>query len=216
MLRLLQLTMFLGFIVWMNAAPAAESLIQLPAPQTDGGRPLMQALRARSTVREFDPGRELTTQTLSNLLWAAGGVNRPESGKRTVPSAMDAREVDVYVATRHGFYRYEPVSHALRRIVPGDLREQTGSQSYVRDAPITLVYVADYKRLAKAPEAERPFYAAVDTGFISQNVYLFAASEGLATVVRAGVDREQLSRTVGLAPEQHITLVQCVGHPKSQ
>jgi nitroreductase len=184
----------------------------LPAARTSGGKPLMDALGLRRSSREFSP-EALPPQTVSDLLWAAFGLNRPESGGRTAPSARNYQEIDIYLATAEGLYLYDAAAHELVRILSGDIRRLTGTQEFVARAPVNLVYVADLARLEGSPPEEREFYAAADTGFISQNVYLFCASEGLATVVRALIDREALSAAMGLRPEQWITLAQSVGLP---
>lgn len=198
-----------------TAAFAAEPLtfLSLPKPQTDGGMPLMQALKNRSTSRAFSP-EKLSSQVLSNLLWAAFGVNRPDAGKRTAPSAMNWQEIDVYVALADGLYRYEAAGHRLEPVVSGDLRSLTGRQAFVGEAPVNLIYVADYSRMGQVSKEERDLYAAADTGFISQNVHLFCASEGLATVVRGSIDRQALAKAMGLRPDQKIILAQTVGYPK--
>jgi SagB-type dehydrogenase family enzyme len=186
----------------------------LPAPDTTGGKPLMQALKERHSSREFSPGT-LPLPVLSGLLWAASGVNRPESGKRTAPSARDWREIDVYVATADGLYRYDAGEHALQLVVARDLRALTGRQAFVKDAPVNLVYVADTTRMARDTSVEdQQLYAAVDTGVMVQNVYLYCASQGLATVVRGWVDREPLARAMQLKPGQRIQLAQTVGYPR--
>ncbi|MGD1018670.1 MAG: SagB/ThcOx family dehydrogenase [Verrucomicrobiia bacterium] len=187
--------------------------IQLPPPQTDIGRPLMQALKQRQSSRSFD-SKPLPPQELSNLLWAADGVNRPDSGKRTAPSAMNWQEVDVYVALPEGLYLYEAKTHTLAPVVGKDLREATGRQSFVKDAPLNLVYVVDLARITNASEDDKRLYSAADVGFIAQNVYLYCASQGLAVVVRGSVDRTALSRSMKLRPDQRIILAQTVGYPK--
>ncbi len=189
-----------------------NQVVALPAPQTDGGRPLMQVLKDRQSSRSFSP-RPLPEQELSNLLWAAFGVNRPDSGKRTAPSAMDRKTVDVYVATADGFYLFDAQQHALELVKGEDLRALTGMQDFAATAPLNLIYVADYSRMRRASEADRALYSAADTGFISQNVYLYCASEGLGTVVRGMVDRQRLGEAVGLRPDQRIILAQTVGYP---
>ena len=197
-------------------AVAAEQQLtsqQLPAPQTDSGRPLMQVLKERSTSRSFS-ARKLPPQVLSNLLWAAFGVNRPESGHRTAPSAKDRQEIDIYVAMAEGLYVYEAKTHVLQPVLAVDIRAMTGRQSFVADAPVNLVYVADLGRMGKVSKEEQDLYSAADTGFISENVYLFCASEGLATVVRGSVDRETLAKAMRLRPDQKIILAQTVGYPK--
>jgi SagB-type dehydrogenase family enzyme len=189
-----------------------QQSIQLPVPQMDGGIPLMKALKLRSTAREFST-EALQPQELSNLLWAACGVNRPESGKRTAPTARNMQEIDVYVALPEGLYLYDAKGNALALVVPKDLREATGKQPFVKDAPVNLVFVADYARMGNGPTEMKDFYAATDTGFISQNVYLYCASAGLSTVVRGMVDREDLEKAMNLGADQHVILAQTVGYP---
>lgn len=201
-------------LLWFTAI-AAEPLnpVPLPKPRTEGGMPLMQALKNRSTSRAFSPER-LPPQVLSNLLWAAFGVNRPDGGKRTAASAMNWQEIDIYVALADGLYRYEAAGHRLEPVVSGDLRALTGRQSFVAEAPVNLIYVADLSRMGKASKEERDLYSAADAGLISQNVYLFCASEGMATVVRGAIDRDALARAMRLRPDQKIILAQSIGYPK--
>jgi SagB-type dehydrogenase family enzyme len=186
--------------------------ILLPKPQTDIGRPLMQVLKDRSSTRAFSL-EKLPAQVLSNLLWAAFGVNRPDSGKRTAPSAMNRQEIDIYVATAEGLYVYDAKAHQLNPVLRDDVRAQTGTQAFVKDAPLNLVYVADLAK-TRSDSPDRDMYVAADAGFIAQNVYLFCASEGLATVVRGSVDRAALAKVMGLRPDQRIILAQTVGYPK--
>ena len=204
----------LAILLFSPAICRAQELkpVQLPRPQTDIGRPLMQVLNDRSSTRTFAPDK-LSAQAVSNLLWAAFGINRPDSGKRTAPSAMNWQEIDIYVATADGLYVYDAKENELRLVLREDVRAQTGVQPFVKDAPVNLVYVAD---LAKTDgnTAERDLYVAADTGFIAQNVYLFCASERLATVVRGSIDRGVLSKVMGLRLDQRIILAQTVGYPK--
>jgi SagB-type dehydrogenase family enzyme len=197
------------------AVGAAQDLkpIQMAPPSQEGGKPLMQALKERATSRSFS-AEPLPDRILSNLMWAAFGVNRPESGRRTAPSAQNAQEIDVYVVMANGTYVYDAKAHALTPVVGDDLRALTGRQSFAKDAPVTLVFVADYARMGKASPEDRDLYAAADAGYISQNVYLFCASEGLATGVRASIDRPALAKAMKLRPEQKIMLAQSVGYPK--
>lgn len=187
--------------------------IQLPKPQTDGGKPLMQALKERRSSREFST-QKLPPQVLGNLLWAAFGVNRPESGHRTAPSAMNRQEIDIYVATAEGLFLYDAKGHTLQPILAQDVRAETGRQPFVKDAPLNLVYVADYAKMGKMPEDNKSVWSAAGVGFISQNVYLFCASEGLATVVRGMVDGPALAKTMKLRSDQKVILAQTVGYPK--
>jgi SagB-type dehydrogenase family enzyme len=192
--------------------PQALNPVQLPRPQTDIGRPLMQTLRDRSSARAFSP-TQLPSQTLSNLLWAAFGVNRPDSGKRTAPSAMNWQETDIYIAAADGLYIYDAKTHQLDPVSREDVRARTGMQPFVKDAPLNLVYVVDLAKTGSG-STERDMYVAADVGFIAQNVYLFCASEGLVTVVRGSIDRPALSKVLRLRPDQKIILAQTVGYPK--
>lgn len=207
--------MCLGLILLCaaQAARAAElQTINLPAPRTEGGMPLMQAFKNRHSGRDYS-ARELPLQVLSDLLWAAGGVNRPETGGRTAPTAMDCREIDMYVVRQDGAYLYEPVKNILQPVAQGDLRSMTGRQGFVGEAAINLVFVADFRKMRRLG-SEGDFYAATDTGFMSQNVYLFCVSEGLETVVRGWVNRTELPRALKLDPQQKIILGQSIGYPK--
>jgi nitroreductase len=185
----------------------------LPSPQTDGGKPLMQALRDRHSTREFS-SEKLAPQVLANLLWAAFGINRPGEGKRTAPSAMNWQEVDIYVATAEGLYVYDAKGNKLDPILAQDVRATTGVQPYVKDAPVDLVYVADLAKTGKSTADERNFYTGADAGFIAQNVYLFCASQGLGAVVRGSVNRPELANVMKLRPDQRILLAQTVGYPR--
>lgn len=210
-LALAALLLALAQVAAQVAVPGGD--IALPPAQTQGGKPLMQALGERRTTRSFGE-QALAPQTLSNLLWAAAGINRPGTDHRTAPSARNWQEIDVYVALREGLFVYHATAHALRRVLAQDLRALAGTQPHAREAPVTLVYVADEARMRGADAATRTTFAAADTGFIAQNVYLFCASEGLATVVFASIERDRFARAAGLRPEQRVTLAQSVGYPK--
>ena len=205
----------IAILLFFSALVIAEEAgrIQLLPPQTEGGKPLLQALQERSSTREYGP-ETISLPILSNLLWAAFGINRPESGKRTAPSAHNWQEIDIYAATEDGLYRYNEKAHALDLVLAQDLRAKTGAQKFVKDAPLNLIFVADLSRMGDASADEKAFYAAADAGFISQNVYLYCASEGLATVVRRWIDRPALARAMNLGPDQEIILAQTVGYGK--
>jgi nitroreductase len=188
--------------------------IQLSKPLTDGN-PLMQLLAKRSSSREFS-SKPLPVNMLSNMLWAASGINRPESGKRTAPSASNRQEIDIYVATAAGLYLYDAKSNVLKPILSEDIRGLTGTQAYVKEAAVNLIYVAGYSKMSSLSDEVKNMYAAADTGFISENVYLYCASERLSTVVRASINRPALAKVMGLQPDQRIILVQSVGYPKKQ
>ena len=205
----------LALLISSAYIPAQEMKpLLLPPPQTSGGKPLMQALKERQSRREFSP-KPLPPQVLSNLLWAAFGINRPESGKRTAPSAVNWQEIDVYAATAGGLYVYDPKGNKLDPVLAEDVRGATGGQAFVKEAPLDLVYVADMAKTGGVPAGEaKDLFTAADAGFIAQNVYLFCASEGLAVVVRGGVDRAALAKVMKLRPDQRILLAQTVGYPK--
>ncbi len=200
--------------ICLSVVSAAQALkpVQLPPPQTTGGRPLMEVLKDRKSTREFGSGT-LSQQTLSNLLWAAFGINRPD-GRRTAPSAMNWQEVSIYVATPAGVYVYDAKTNVLEPVLAGDFRAATGTQPFVKDAAVNLVYVSDLSKSGGAASSEAEMYTAADVGFIAQNVYLYCASEGLGAVVRASVDKPALAKTLKLQPQQRIILAQSVGYPK--
>lgn len=203
--------------LWMMAVPvvlfaAGLDTLYLPQPDTGGGRPLMQVLSERESSRVFGD-QELSDQVLGDLLWAGFGVNRPESGKRTAPSARNWQEIDMYVCLESGCFLYDAQRHALVLVLAEDIRAYTGTQPFVARAPVNLVFVADFSRMQGAAAEQKIFYSAADAGFISQNVYLFCASEGLATVVRGLVEREALAEKMALRIDQEIILAQTVGYP---
>ena len=202
-------------IILFSFSIVAQQLdaIQLPSPQTDIGKPLMQALKLRQSSRSFD-SKQLPLQELSNLLWAACGINRPESGKRTAPSAMNWQEVDIYIVLATGVYFYDAKANMLQPVAAGDNRASAGGQPFVKEAPLNLVYVADFARATKGSDDDKKLYTAADVGFIAQNVYLYCASQGLGVVVRGSVNRTELGSVLKLRPEQKIILAQTVGYPK--
>lgn len=212
MLRRHLKTAFLaGFLLMFAATVNSQEIINLPAPKTDGGMPLMQALKERKSGREFS-SRKLSREALSNLLWSAWGVNRPD-GRRTAPSARNLQDIDVYVAMSDGLYLYEAKNHQLRKISNEDIRAATGVQDYVKDAALNLIYVSDLAKLNVPDPVAAEFFIGAHTAFISQNVYLFCTSEGLSTVVRGSIDKAALGKKMNLREDQKITLAQSVGYP---
>ena len=194
-------------------AAQEPTVMDLPVPRDDGGKPLIQALRSRRSIREY-ADRPLPTQVLSDLLWSAFGINRPASGDRTAPYWRHIMVIDVYAAMADGVWLYDPRRHVLISHLRADIRAQTGMQDFVATAPLNLVYVAHGERMQDITPEERRLYASVDTGFIGQNVYLFCASEGLATVFRGAVDYKKLAGTMQLGSDQFVTFAQTVGYPK--
>jgi len=201
---------------FLGASPAVfaagPSSIDLPKPRMEGGKPLMQALKDRMTIRTF-ADEKLSMQTISDLLWAAFGISRPD-GRRTAPSARNRQETDIYLATADGLFRWDAEKNVLNRISEKDVRAVTGLQAYVKEAPLNLIFVADYSKLEKDSAADKDLLVGADVGFISENVYLYCASEGLATVVRANIDKPALAKELGLKPDQKIILAQSVGFPR--
>jgi nitroreductase len=186
---------------------------QLPPPRTDGGLPLMQAIAKRRSMREYSD-RLLGDEILSDLLWAAFGVNRPDGG-RTAPYARHILAIDVYAAMADGVWLYEPKAHALLPHLEADIRAETGDDAFLSVAPLNLVYVAHGELLKEMSAEEARLNAAVDAAFIGENVYLFCASEGLATVFRGALDADKLGRALKLPDQQFVTYAQTVGYPRS-
>jgi nitroreductase len=200
----------------LAAAPMlarAEELkpLDLPPPRGAGGQPLIETLKLRRSTREYSD-RPLPAQVLSDLLWAAFGVNRP-NGDRTAPYWRHVMVMDIYAAMADGVWLYEPKAHTLLPYLKDDIRAETGLQDFVAGAPLNLVYVAHGERMTDVPAEERRLYASVDAGFIGQNVYLFCASEGLGTVFRGAVDYQKLARALQLPDQQFVTFAQTVGYP---
>ena len=193
--------------------------IQLLKPQEGSGNPLMQLLWKRKSLRAFS-SEPLPVEVLSNMLWAAFGISRP-NGMRTAPTANNKQEIDIYVATAKGLYLYDAKANMLNPILAEDIRGMTGipAQPFVKEAAVNLIYVADYSKMKNyyfgtVRDEVKDLYTAADTGCISENVYLFCASEGLATVVRAEIDRPALASVMKLRPDQKIILAQSVGYPR--
>jgi len=191
--------------------------ILLPPPVKQGGKPLMQALNERQTTRTFT-GENLSLQQLSDLLWAAWGINRPEEKKRTAPSARNIQEIDVYVTLQSGLYLYDAENNRLKQIHNRDIRSLTGTQDFVGKAPVNLVYVADMGKTGKK-EGDKIadadlWWSYANCGFIAQNVYLYCASASLGCVVRGLVPKEKLAPEMGLRSNQVILLAQTVGVPQ--
>lgn len=199
----------------LSAIAQETKPIPLPAPKLDPSKSLAQALKDRKTTREYAT-QNLPEQTISNLLWAAWGINRPDSGRRTAPSALNRQEIGLYIATDKGIYLYDPKGHALVPVASGDLRQQTYTQAPFKDAPVDLVYVADLGKMGEGEEGPKIELAGMDTGVIAENVYLYCASAGLNTGYRVSIDKPLLSKTMKLRPDQRIMGAQSVGLPKGK
>ena len=187
--------------------------INLPYPVTYGGKSLMQTLSERKSVRDFD-GRDLSLQTLSSLLWAANGITRPD-GRRTAPTGRNVQDIDVYVMLASGVYRYDAKANVLIMVNPGEHRLAAGNQSFSHTVPVNLFYVHDRSRGMKSDESNTQRYAGIHAGAIMQNVYLFCAKEGLATVARANLDYAACAKALKLDADQQVVLAQSVGYPLS-
>jgi hypothetical protein len=203
----------LGQLELRKACGDSVPKLALPPAQTSGGLPLMEALLLRRSQREFTT-TALPEQTMGDLLWAACGLNRPALGGRTAPRAMNYQEIDVYVALPAGLYRYEPAGHVLCLEVPRDVRTLTGNQDFAAEAALDLVFVADNSRVQLVQGEQRDDYAYATAGAMAQNVYLYCAWKGLATVIRAWVDRGALGAAMALGANQQVLLAQTVGYPK--
>lgn len=207
------LNLLLLMIMMMTTSFAQNSkdnMIQLVEPQRNGGMPLMQALNERVTLREFSD-KMLTDQQLSDLLWAANGINR-DNGKRTAPSARNCQEIDIYVLMSTGTYLYLADKHALQLVDAADIRSQAAMQPFVAKAPVLLMFVANYDKMTGMDKDAKEFYGATDAGFVSQNVYLYCASEKLATVVLGSIHRDFLEKKLGFKGKA--ILGQPVGYSK--
>jgi len=209
--NLLGIVVLLGFTM-----PVISQDIILPAPDKTGGKPLMQALNERQTTRTFTADN-LSVQQLSDLLWAAWGINRPSEKKRTAPSSRNVQEIDVYAAMQSGLYLYMAETHTLKQIHNRDIMALCGTQDFVATAPLNLIYVADMAKFGKKEGDEikdsellSPY---VNTGFIAQNVYLYCASANLACVVRGMVPKDKLAPEMGLRSNQVIILGHTIGVP---
>lgn len=212
----------LGFIIFILMLGSVQALyaqsfsdgdILLPAARKSGGKPLLDCLSERKTTRDFSE-KEIDLQIISDLLWAAWGVNRPESGKRTAPSAVNWQEIELWLALKDNVYKYDAVSNKLVFKMTGDHRSAFGRQAFLGKVPLAIAYIADYSRMGDRSDEDKKMYASADAAFISQNIYLFCASEGMGTVVIGAVDRDKLAEVLKLGATQKVVFTQAVGYPK--
>lgn len=206
------LAMIANALLPVQATAGEPQAIPLPAPKWDRNATLQQALQERKTVREFS-GQPFSKEVLSGLLWAGFGINRPENGHRTAPSAMNSQELDVYVALPEGVFNYEPKSNVLKPLLGGDVRAKTSSQAFATNSAAVLVFVADFAKQTKARPESKERYATFDAGCIVQNVYLYCASEKLGAVVY-DLDQKAMGEVLKLRPDQRVIMAQAVGVPK--
>ena len=202
---------FVVLLIWTICSAQVIENIPLPPAQKTGGMPLMEAFQLRKSQRSYS-SKELTSQQISNLLWAAYGINRPD-GFRTVPAAKNWYEYDIYILKQDGWFLYEVSKHSLLKMGNEDLRIYGGTQDFVKAAPVILVYVADFGRMNDTTDELRKFFSAVDVGYISQNVYLWCASENLATIILGQVDKVKVREVLKLKSDQQVILSQPVGYP---
>ncbi|MEI6091385.1 MAG: SagB/ThcOx family dehydrogenase [bacterium] len=190
----------------------SQNKIQLPKPELDKGKSLMECLEKRQTTRTFTT-EKLNNQKISNILWAANGLNRPEDNRYTAPTAMNMQELSLYLAKDDGLYFYNPIDNSLEKLANEDIRKETGTQVFVGKADFELIIVADIAKMGKVQDAARyQFYAGRDAGYISQNIYLICASEGIGTVARGSFDNDKIVKLMKLDKNKFITLVHTIGY----
>jgi len=186
--------------------------IALPAPETTGGKPLMNCLNERKSSREFS-SKEIQWQDLSNLLWAANGINREKDHKHTAPTSMNRQNMEVYVIIPSGVYLYDDTTNMLRLVQQGNHMKAAGKQDFVEKAPLNVIIVSDMKKLGDHPIENNLLDSGIHAGAIIQNIYLYCASAGLNCVVRAWFDPQVLSATLKLPEHKRVILAQTVGYP---
>lgn len=203
---------FFGSLVLFTQLSVAQyaDTIRMPDPVRQGGKPLMQALNDRHSSRNFTE-KELTLQQLSDMLWAANGINRPD-GRRTSPSARNKQEIDMVITTARGVYLYDAVKNSLIGISAEDIREKTGGQPFVKEAAVNILYVCNKSRAASTDESGALINAAFTAGACAQNVYLYCSSEGLGSVVRGSFQGDELKGLLKLSDQQVIIMAQTVGY----
>ncbi len=209
-MRELLLSLIIAII--FGGIATAQSTIQLPEPQKNGGMPLMEALAKRSTARAFST-KEISNKQLSNILWAAFGINRAD-GKRTAPSTMNFQGTDIYVLLKSGAYIFDAKNNKLTQVLSEDIRVMGGTQTFVKDAPVQLILVSDLSKLGKGSNEEKMNISNIDAGYISQNIYLCCVSEGLVTGARGSVDHKALAAKLKLRQDQGIVIAHSVGYAK--
>ena len=211
-MRKVQLLLLCLFI--SVATFAADKVIRLPKPNLNRNSEVMEAFANRHSTREY-AAKALTLNDLSDLLWAANGINRTEEGKRTAPSAMNKQDVDVYVVLPEGTYLYDAKAHQLNLVAEGDHRGTVaGGQAFVKSAPVSLLLVSDLSRLGDAKNTHTQLMGAVDAGIVSQNISIFCSAAKLATVPRASMDTAKLKSVLKLTDTQLPLMNHPVGYHK--
>lgn len=205
------ITVLIGMLIINQSF--AQDLIKLPEANKTGGKPLMQALNERQSSRDFID-KELSMQQISDLLWAAYGINRSDLGKHTVPTSRNIQDMEVYIATKDGAFLYIPKEHSIQKVISTDIREKTGKQDFVKVAAVNLIYVSDFSKAGNGTDEIKTMTAATHCGFIGQNVYLYCASEGLISVFRAYIDNADIAKSLNLPDNKHVIYCQTVGYSK--
>jgi len=208
-------TCLIIFGLFLINCSKAQEVISLPAPTKIGGKPLMETLNERSSSRDFI-NEDITEQQLSDLLWAANGINREDKNKRTAPSSHNNQDIEIYITTSTGLFLYIAEEHGLIRLSEIDMRNIAGNQDFVKKASVNLIYVSDFDKLGKGSDESKLVTAATHCGFIGQNVYLYCASEGLISVFRAWINKDKIAKTLKLNPNQHVIYSQSVGLAKGK
>lgn len=202
------------FLTLSTMSISAANPIALPAPEKTGGLPAAEAFSLRRSTREFNPTRKLPLQTVSNLLWSAAGTNRPD-GHRTNPTALGREDITLYLFTDSAVYVYDHTANALKPVADGDHRALVaGAQDFVTEAPASVVIVSDFGKFSDLGEAAAASMGTADAGIVSQNINIFCAANGLATVTRASMDAAAIAKLLGLGSAAKPVLNNPVGYAK--
>jgi len=206
-------TMLTVLIFVLSVSSQELKPVSLPKPDLKRTGTLMDALLKRASVRAYKDSA-LSLQDLSDLLWSANGINRPDKKGRTAPSAINAQDIDIYAVTAEGVFVYDYLNHALKPVQKGDFRKKIGKQSFVGTAPVNLILVSDLSRFNRGDDNQKVMWAAFDAGIVSENISLFCASAGLATVVRAMINFDEMKSVLKLGSTQKIMLNHPIGYPE--
>lgn len=196
-------------ILYQNFMKANDT-ISLPYPNLNRNTPIMKAYSLRASAKNFDT-TDLGLQDLSDLLWAANGINRKESGKRTAPSALNAQDIDIYVFMKNGIYIYNAPNHSLIKVIDNDYRNIFSRNINEPIPPVILLLVSDISKFSFGDDSLKLMWGAMDAGIVSQNISLFCAAFGLATRPRAGMNQQKIKEILKLNKNQFIML----NHPVS-
>ena len=193
----------------INMKNVAEE-IKLLAPNKTGGMPLMEALSNRKSSRNFSDSKELSEQQLSDLLWAMWGINRQDN-RRTAPSARNLQAIELFVVKSNGVYKYNAQNHSLELVKSGDHRNIAGVQDFAKKALLNILLIANADLLGKN-ESENLLTVTADAGFISQNAYLYCASEGLNCIARLYIDRDEIRKVLELDKKMYPVIGLTIGY----